>query len=114
LRDEGQFVTCCERATPEEIEETPEAFDCETCELRLKRLDLDDHDRVALELYGYLQLPVVQDLRLMPFVFDVLGLAMCRDDALLLLEKLEAIHREQPRQAPEMPDLFGGKLLRKD
>lgn len=80
------------RARPEELEEEPEAFECETCEYRQRFEGLSLHDRVAFDLYDKLRYEVVQDLHLVPMVFDVFGLGMTRERAALLLEKLEAIH----------------------
>lgn len=87
------IVTCCLRATPEEIQSDPSAYDCETCELRLQRARLTDHDHCALDCYHALQSAVVRDLRLTPVVFQILGLRMTRAEGRLLLGKLELVHQ---------------------
>jgi hypothetical protein len=90
------------------LEEQPEAFDCETCEQRQQRALLSPHDELALDLYHALQLRVVQDLRLVPLVFDVLDVRCSGPKAVQLLDKLDVIHQDrlaaQPAEDGEAPE----------
>ena len=93
MADEGRTATCCLRATDEEYEEEPEAFDCEGCDFRQHEARLTTHDRLAFRTYRLLQTSAVRDLKLTPLVLEALQL---RDEpvaeVLLLLEKLDLIH----------------------
>jgi hypothetical protein len=91
-RDFFSTLTCCQRATPEEVEQEPEAFTCETCAWRIWQARLGDEERQALTVYRWLSSRVVQDLKLVPLVFEALGLSMGRGDVQRLLERLELIH----------------------
>jgi hypothetical protein len=58
-------------------------------------------------VYGLLASRVVQELKLVPLVFDVLGLKKTRAEALALLELLQVIHETRcPTPAPDL-DLLG-------
>lgn len=46
----------------------------------------------ALLVYRLLSSRAVQDLKLVPLVFEALGLSMARSDVMRLLERLEWIH----------------------
>ena len=49
-------------------------------------------ERQALSVYRWLSSRVVQDLKLVPLVFEAMGLSMARGDVLRLIERLELIH----------------------
>lgn len=79
-------------ATEEEIAADPEAFDCEQCPRRQMEATLGEDDWQALDLWSWLQRRVVHDLKLVPMVFEMLGLRVTRAEAKALLEKLALIH----------------------
>jgi len=106
MRTDGRSVTCCLRATDEELEEDPEAFDCEACEFCEKQESLTAADDLALEIYDRLQTSVVRDLRLTPLVFDIAQLRLTQRDGLELLDRLDVIHRH--RKTPEGVDVGQG------
>jgi hypothetical protein len=98
----GDTLTCCERATDAELEEDPDAYDCETCELAQQRATLASADLDALQLYPLLALPVVQDLHLLPLVFDVVDVQVTRAEGRALLARLQVIHADRaPAAAPQ-------------
>lgn len=69
--------------------------------MRKRRDGLTLGDLEALSLYEALRYQVVQDLRLVPLVFDVFGLTMTRDDARLLLARLDVIHQDAAQAGQE-------------
>ena len=91
-------------ATPEELEEDPEAFDCESCPRRIAEAKLSPHDHLALQCYGLLQTSVVRELKLTPLVFDAMQLRCTQFEALALLEKLDVIHQNRPKKPAEGED----------
>jgi hypothetical protein len=94
MRTDGRSYTCCLRATEEEIESDPEAFDCEACEIRQHEDALTEHDRTSMLVHRLLCGPAVQRLKLQPLVFDALGLRMTHDETLWLLQKLNVIEQD--------------------
>lgn len=95
MLDEGQSYTCCLRATEEELESDPEAFDCADCDYQRRQQSLTDAGATAIRTYELLQTSVVRDLKLTPLVFDVLQLRLSKAEALLHLELLDVIHRHR-------------------
>ena len=108
LDDEGKQHSCCLWATPEELETDAEAFDCETCPVRAWQQRLSDEDRTALRLFKALTRPGVQDMGLVPVVFEVEGLVLTRPEARGLLERLAVLYQhaaeKRPGQATEGED----------
>ena len=49
---------------------------------------------MALQAYRLLARPVVQDLGLVPLVFDLLQIRCSTDEAVALMERLDVIHSE--------------------
>jgi hypothetical protein len=86
------------------VEANPEVFDCATCEVRVHEEALGWEERRALDLYHALRLSVVQDLALVPLVFDAYGLRMTRGEVRELLDLLEVVHRAARRPAPSSRD----------
>ena len=92
------------RATPEELAEDPEAFDCETCPLRAWQARLDDDDRLALQVFRRLMAPGVQEMGLVPVVFEAFGLTLTRPEAIGLLERLSLLYQHAAaKPAAETP-----------
>jgi hypothetical protein len=87
-------LTCCARATEDELREQPEAFQCETCEFRIRKAELTLEDQTALDVYRQLSLRVVRDLALTPLVFDIAGLRLTHAEACRLLDRLDVIHQD--------------------
>ena len=108
MDDEGRTATCCLRASAEELESDPEAFDCEACEFAARQRDLVPSDHTALRCYELLQTSVVRDLGLTPLVFDVMQLRVSQTEALLLLEKLDVIHEHARAARARGADVLGG------
>ena len=52
-------------------------------------------NRQALDVYDLLAKRIVLDFGLEPLVFDALNLSLTTDEARLLVEQLECIHRER-------------------
>lgn len=86
-------------ATPEELTEDPEAFDCESCPYRQVDDALSEADRLALHAYRLLARPVVRDLGLVPLVFDLLQWQGTTEDAVQFLTRLDRIHTELTQAA---------------
>ena len=80
------------RATPEEVESDPEAFDCETCPVRIWQAQLDEDDKLALRLFRRLMAPGVQEMGLVPVVFEAAGLTLTQPEAWGLLERLSLLY----------------------
>ena len=57
-----------------------------------------------MDLYGALQRRVVQDLRLIPLVFDVLQVRVTATEGLALIEKLDVIHTDRLLDAQAAED----------
>lgn len=94
MEDEGLVYTCC-LDDPNIAESDPEAFDCESCKVRLLREALTDQDQKAIDLYGLLADPVVKDLGLYPMVWAAVGLKGTRSEVVGLLKKLSRFHQHQ-------------------
>jgi hypothetical protein len=94
-------LTCCQRATPEEVEDDPDAYNCSACPWRAWQERLGDDNREALLVYGLLASRVVRDLRLTDLVFEGLGLTKTRADVLALLDRLAVIHESRQPISPE-------------
>jgi hypothetical protein len=62
----------------------------------------------ALALYRWLAAPVVRDLKLTPYVFDLFRLRMRPSEALALLERLSACHDHAAARAKAQVDLLHG------
>lgn len=93
MEEEGKNYTCCLLVSEEEQAEDPEAYQCEECEYLEKHASLTQDDRVALELHGRLANRMVQDLGLVPVVFEGVGLQMSRRRIRETLDRLDVIHR---------------------
>lgn len=90
------------------MEANAEAFDCATCEVRLHEDALGWEERRALDLYHALRLSVVQELHLIPLVFDGYGLRLTRREVRELLDLLEVVHRAARRPAPSLREESDG------
>lgn len=103
MANDWPTLTCCQRATPEEVAEEPDAYQCEACPRRLWQDRLGDVNREALALYDLLARRVVHDLHLVPVVFEAAGLHKSRVEVLDLLDRLAIIH--EARQPVTIADL---------
>lgn len=86
------------------MESDPEAFDCETCPVRLWQARLDDDDRLALQVFRRLTRPGVQEMGLVPVVFEAFGVTVTQPEAFGLLDRLSLLYSHTAaRQAAQMP-----------
>ena len=92
------------RATPEEVESDPEAFDCETCPVRIWQARLDEDDKLALRLFRRLMAPGVQEMGLVPAVFEAAGLTLTQPEAFGLIDRLSLLYgHAAAQQAAQTP-----------
>lgn len=68
----------------------------EDCDYAIRHSELTQADLDALDLYQDLVRPVVRDLLGPQFVFDIRRLRLTYDDATMLLDALDVIHRSLP------------------
>lgn len=81
------------------MEQEPEAFDCEACPVRLWQARLSEDDRLALRVFRALTRPGVQEMGLVPVVFEVEGLVLTRPEARGLLARLSMLYAHARAQA---------------
>jgi len=83
---------CCLTAEPDEVEADPDAFDCETCQLR-ERLDaLRPENRAAWSVYGTLASRLSREWQVGGVAFGRLVAGWEGGDVLELIERLSLIH----------------------
>lgn len=63
-RDQSKNTTCCQRATDEELKNNPEAYECLSCEFRLRTTGLWFDNAEAWDLYQRLRGRAVHDYHL--------------------------------------------------
>ena len=86
------------------MESDPEAFDCATCPVRAWQARLDDDDRLALQVFRRLMAPGVQEMGLVPVVFDAFGLTITQPEAFGLLDRLAVLYQHAAaKQAASTP-----------
>jgi hypothetical protein len=79
-------------------------FDCETCPVRAWQARLDEDDRLALDLFRQLTLPGVQEMGLVPVVFEAAGVTMTRAEARGLVARLSVLYQHAAsQQAARLP-----------
>jgi hypothetical protein len=81
-------------------------YDCEACPFRERHEALSREAVETLALYRWLAAPVVRDLSLTPYVFDLFRLRMRPTEALALLERLSACHEHATARAKAQVDLL--------
>jgi hypothetical protein len=65
---------------------------------------LDEDDRLALRVFGQLSAPGVQEMGLMPVVFEAFGLTMTAPEALAFIARLSVLYTHTRAAALPMRD----------
>ena len=67
--------------------------------MRAWQARLDEDDRLALRVFGRLMAPGVQEMGLMPVVFEAFGLTMTAPEALAFVTRLSVLYAHAHAQA---------------
>jgi len=89
--DHGKAARCCQRATPDEIAEAPERFDCGTCELKRRRIGLWSENVDAWEAYRLLSGRIVGLCELRGFALEQFVAGWAPRRVLDLLRRLDVV-----------------------
>lgn len=90
--DERPAVTCCQSATPEEIEQDPDLYRCDVCPVRMAIEDLQPENADAWGTFQRVSTRFLVDLHAGGLALDRLTADYSPDEFLDLVERLTVLY----------------------
>lgn len=90
--DDAPSVACCQRATPEEVADDPELYQCETCPLRIAQAQLFPENVTAWWLYTQVATRFLVDLHAGGLALERLTADQSSEEFSDLLERLTLLY----------------------